>query len=153
MSLSVIATLADTIAALGVIATLVFVAFQIKQNTQEIKNTHYQASQERMASLQSRTMDERIATTVQKGKKSYTGLDEAEKLVFSSWVLEYQLVASNFIRLGQQGILRSELAEMAQHRFDNLLLIPGVQEFFRDKDRETLPSSTEELVKKVLASS
>ena len=153
MSLSVIATLADIIAALGIIASLIFVALQVKQNTRETKNTNFQASQERVASLQSRTMDERVAAIIQQGKKSYAQLEEAEKLVFSSWVLEYQLVADNYISLGRQGILESELAKMFQRRLENLFRNPGVQELYRDKDLEPLPDHIVQLAEKIFASS
>lgn len=153
MSLTEIATLAETVAALGVIATLAFVAFQIRQNTVAIKNANFQASQERMASLQSRSMSEQVARVIQKGKKSYAQLDETEKLIFASWFIEYQLVASNFMRLGREGILRPELIDMAQQRLRNLLRNPGVQEYLSEKDREVFPASAEKLISELIARS
>lgn len=153
MSLTEIATLAETVAALGVIATLAFVAFQIRQNTVAIKNANFQASQERMASLQSRSMSEQVARVIQKGKKSYAQLDETEKLIFASWFIEYQLVASNFMRLGREGILRPELIDMAQQRLQNLLRNPGVQEYLSEKDREVFPASAEKLISELIARS
>lgn len=150
MSLIEIASLADTIAAIGVIVTLAFIAFQIRQNTQEIKNTHYQASQERSATLHSRTMDIRVADIIEKGKRSYASLTDGEKLVFSSWIYEFQLVSNNFRQLAQQGVLRSELGAMYDGRFENLLRNPGVQEFFKDADRPRLTASSEERVSNIL---
>jgi hypothetical protein len=151
MSLAAIAAFADVLTAIAVATSLIFVAFQIRQNTQEIKNTHYQASQSRSASLHSRTMDIKTAEIIVKGKKSYASLSDAEKLVFSSWIFEFNMVSTNFLMLSRQGVLRPELNEMYGNRLENLLKNPGVQEFFQDKDRPRVTASSEERVGRILA--
>ena len=153
MSLSAISALADIIAALGIIASLIFVAHQVKQNTQETMNTNFQMSQERVASLRSRTMDESVAAIIQKGKKSYTQLDEGEKLVFSSWILEYQIVAGIFRSLGIQGVMRPDLAEIWKRRYEILLRNPGVRELYDSGDLEPIPAHSVEFAEKIFASS
>ena len=151
MSLSAIAVFADTLTAIAVITSLIFVAFQIRQNTNEIKNTHYQTSQSRSATLHSRTMDLETAEIIVKGKKSYASLSDAEKLVFSSWIFEFNMVSNNFLMLSRQGVLRPELSEMYHNRLEELLKNPGVQEFFQDKNRPKLTASSEERIGRILA--
>lgn len=153
MSLSLISTVADFVTSIAMIASLLFVALQVKRNTQEVKNSHYQATQARMSTFQSRTMDERVATVVQKGKKSYTQLGESEKLVFTSWLIEYHIVISNLLDFGRQGIFGAELVDMARARFEKLLHNPGVHEYYQDTDREALPAWANEYASRVYGDS
>ncbi len=70
MDFSIIANFADVLAAIGVIASLIFLAVQVGRNTHEVKNSHLQSSQALMASHQSRTQNEQTAAIIQKGKNS-----------------------------------------------------------------------------------
>lgn len=141
MDFSFIGNFADLLAAFGVIASLIFLAVQVRRNTAEVKNSHLQSSHALMASFQSRTQNELSAAIIEKGKHSYHDLGDAEKLVFSSWIHEWLLVADNFMRLGQDGILAPGLAEFAEERMRWLFTHPGVGEFWRSAGREPYPDA------------
>ena len=74
MNASIIANYADVLAALGVIASLLFVAFQVRRNTKTVHNQQWLSTIDRRAENFSRPLDERVATTLDKGKKNFNGL-------------------------------------------------------------------------------
>ena len=94
MNLSAAADLADLLAALGIIATVIFLALQIRQNTKALENTRWESYLDRLANSFARPMDERVATVILKGNRSFNALSDAEKLVYSAWADEYILSAA-----------------------------------------------------------
>ena len=105
MNVSDIADFADILAAIGVIASLLFVAFQVRRNTKAIRNQHFEATLDHLASQFSRSLDERVATIIDKGRKNFNDLSDPEKLTFGAWANEYIMGASRLTSFGQQGLL------------------------------------------------
>ena len=86
MNLSLIADYADVLAALGIMASLAFLAWQIRKNTAELKNTHQESLIDRYNSLHSRLYDQITAAVVLKGRQSFELLEGVERLAFESWM-------------------------------------------------------------------
>lgn len=116
MDFSLIANSADLVAAFGVIASLIFLAVQVRRNTNEVRNSHLQSSQALFASFRSTTLDLRVAEVIEKGKQSFHELSQVEKMVFTSWMHEFMIVSDNFVRLGRDGFLAPGMAEYAEKR-------------------------------------
>ena len=82
MNLSNIADIADLLAAAGVIATLIFLAMQIRQNTKAVQNTRWESYLDRLANNFARPMNEQVATVIVKGNRSFAALNDTEKQIY-----------------------------------------------------------------------
>ena len=146
MNLSQVADIADLLAALGIILTLVFLAMQIKQNTKAVQNTRWESYLDRLANSFARPMDEHVAEVLVKGNKSYIGLNETEKQIYSAWANEYMLSAALLFTYRDQSVLGSVATNTASRRLDWFFGVPGNIEWWRDKRRHPIPQAVEEMI-------
>lgn len=68
-----------------------FVSFQVKQNTHELKNSHFENVVQRINNFHARTYDKDTAAILRKGQESYAQLAAGERLAFESWMHEFVL--------------------------------------------------------------
>ena len=153
MNVSDIADFADILAAIGVIASLLFVAFQVRRNTKAIRNQHFEATLDHLASQFSRSLDERVATIIDKGRKNFNDLSDPEKLTFGAWANEYIMGASRLTSFEQQGLLDPEIAAMAKRRLNWFFKSPGMSQWWGDADRHPVPVHFEAAIDEVLSQS
>jgi hypothetical protein len=139
MTMAEIANVADLLAALGVIGTLIFLAFQIRQNTKTIENTHWESYLDRLASSFSRPLDEKVAGIIAKGNKSFNELTDTEKLVYSAWADEYILSASIILLYRDRLVLGSTVTDTAERRLAWFFSAPGNLEWWRHDRRHPVP--------------
>ena len=144
--MTVVANMADLIAALGVMASLVFVAFQIKENTNTVKNTSWENHLNRLANNFSRPLDQAVAAVICHGNCSFDTLGEEDKTVYSAWANEYMLSTSFLLVFRQQGYLDSELTNTAERRIVWFFSKPGAIEWWRREIRHPVPRVVEEAV-------
>ena len=140
MDFSLIADYADVLAALGIIASLVFVALQVRQNTHQLKNAHLESSIDRDTVFFSRAYDPRTAAIVVKGRQSYGSLDDVERLAFQSWMREFITTFATTFLLARQGLLRPQQREMLDQRLRLVFGHQGAMEWWRAADRVPLPA-------------
>ena len=152
MNISVVAGIADLAAALGVIASLIFLALQIRQNTETVKNSHWEATLQRDNTHTARTLDEHVANIVQKGRKSYSGLTDSEKLVFESWIYEWTMVYEGLTIFSTKGILRPEVKDVADQELEWYFCAPGVREWYLSENRRPITSDLAVRIDKVIPS-
>jgi len=143
MNLSAVADLADLLAALGIIVTVIFLALQIKQNTKALENTRWESYLDRLANSFARPMDERAATVIVKGNKSFNALSDTEKLVFSAWADEYILSAALLLTYQDQAVLGSMTTNTADRRLAWFFGAPGNLEWWRHNRRHPVPQHVE----------
>jgi len=143
MNLPMIANLADLLAALGIIATVIFLALQIRQNTKALENTRWESYLDRLANSFARPMDERVATVIVKGNRSFNTLSDAEKLVYSAWADEYILSAALLLTYQDQAVLGSMTTNTADRRLAWFFGVPGNLEWWRHDRRHPVPQHVE----------
>jgi len=143
MNLSAVADLADLLAALGIIVTVIFLALQIKQNTKALENTRWESYLDRLANSFAKPMDERAATVIVKGNKSFNALSDTEKLVFSAWADEYILSAALLLTYQDQAVLGSMTTNTADRRLAWFFGVPGNLEWWRHNRRHPVPLHVE----------
>ena len=135
MDFSLIADYADVLAALGIIVTLGFVALQIKQNTDELRNTHVEGTVERAIAFFGRAHNKETATIIEKGQQSYKGLIETERLAFEAWMHEFVLGTALLWRLDGQGKLGPTFGDIPNERVRWMFRHPGVKEWWHSDNR------------------
>jgi len=146
MNLSAAADLADLLAALGIIATVIFLALQIRQNTKAIENTRWESYLDRLANSFVRPMDERVATVILKGSRSFSALSDTEKLVYSAWADEYILSAALLLTYRDHAVLGSATTNTGDRRLAWFFGVPGNLEWWRHDRRHPVPQYVETLI-------
>ncbi len=81
MTLAQITVLAELLAAVGVIASLMFVAFEIRKNKAQMRPANWGNVADRFNAVYAQTDDIELAKLVVKGRQSYHDLSEAEKFL------------------------------------------------------------------------
>ena len=88
MTLSTLGSIADLLAACGVIASLVFVAFEIRKSSEQARMSNWNAVLSGLREHKRRTDDPHVADLVVRGRADFDALTEAEKLAFGYWMEE-----------------------------------------------------------------
>ena len=97
MTLQEIARLAEIVAAVGVIGSLLVVAWEIRKNTTQSKQANWGSLVDRFNAIYAQTNDIELANLVAKGRQSFKSLTDGEKIAFGHY-LEQLCIA-------QEGIL------------------------------------------------
>lgn len=149
MSLASIAAVADLLAALGVIASLLFLSWQIRQNTRALGNQNWLAIVERIAEQSTRTLNRDVAETVSRGSADYEKLEEPERIVFDAWAYEFMICVNRHIGFEEQG-LRPEIAAMTERYLNWFFAQPGNRAWWRYPDRRPFPEHYERVIDRYL---
>jgi len=142
--------LSGVIAAVGVIASLLFLAIQVRNNTKTVRNQHFESHQDRLASTFSRPLDRQVAKIIEKGQADFETLDGDEKIVFGAWAVEYLSNVYGIMQMGQS-VLRPEIAEMVDRRLKWFFRVKGADQWFRDAARHPMPRPVEQRINSVLS--
>lgn len=88
MTLSALANIADLLAALGIIASVIFVAFELRKASEQARMSNWNAVLSGLREHKRRTDDPYIADLVVRGRNDFEALTDAEKLTFGYWMEE-----------------------------------------------------------------
>ena len=151
MNVSDYADLADIIAALGVIGSLLFLAFQVRQNTRTVRNQHWESHLDRLANSFGRQLDDQVASVIDKGRQNYDDLSGQEKIVFNAWASEYLANVFSSIGFYKQHILDPDTAVMGERRLEWFFKDSGASRWWRDPVRHPVPANYEKLINNFLS--
>ena len=88
MTLSALANIADLLGALGIIASVTFVAFEIRKSSEQARMSNWNAVLSALREHKRRTDDPYVADLVVRGRRDFDALADAEKLTFGFWMEE-----------------------------------------------------------------
>ena len=137
MSLAELAVIAELVAAAGVIASLIFVALEIRKNTAQTRQANWGNAADRFNAVYAQTDDINLAELVVKGRHSYHDLSEAEKLSFGHYLeqlcisIEALLVHGQSLAHGQEAMLALAKKHLAFH-----LGFPGSRQWYEEFDKQ-----------------
>jgi hypothetical protein len=121
MTLAQITVLAELLAAVGVIASLMFVAFEIRKNTAQMRQANWGNAADRFNAVCAQTDDIELAKLVVKGRQSYHDLSEAEKVSFGHYLeqlciaIEALLVHGESLAHGREVMMALAKRHLAFH--------------------------------------
>jgi len=121
MTLSTLANIADLLAALGIIASVIFVAFEVRKSSEQARMSNWNAVLSSLREHKRRTDDPYVADLVVRGRKDFEALTEAEKLTFGYWMEELLqcydglIVHENAIAVGVGESRRAAVGAFALH--------------------------------------
>lgn len=133
---------------LGVIAGLIFLAFQIKQNTSQMQaDASFSINQSLNALNSSIYQDSSFAEIYLRGCHSYSNLNEVEKLRFRAYAFDMLNLYIFADKLENQELseIHTDISEVMETRFQNN---PGLMEFLRSIEKEW--AASDELYQKLL---
>jgi len=152
MNLAEITVLADLLAAAGVIASLIFVAFEIRKNTAQTRQANWGNAADRFSAVYAQTDNIELAELVVKGRQSYHELSEAEKLSFGHYLeqlciaLEALLVHGESLAHGRKAMMELAKKHLAFH-----LGFPGARQWYDEFDRQRgYPPAMREFIREAI---
>ena len=127
MSLSELADVADLLAAAGVIASLVFVAVEVRRNTSELRRTSWESTIDRIAAVLSRTSGDSLSEIIQSGRQNYEALTESQKVAFRNYYFEQCLALESVFVLGPKQVHGEKILEVSRKHLHYHFSFPGTQ--------------------------
>lgn len=149
MSLAEITAMADLLAAAGVIASLIFVAFEIRKNTAQTRQANWGNAADRFNAVYAQTDDMELANLIIKGRQSYHDLTEAEKLSFGHY-LEQLCIAIEALLVHGESLAHGRVAmiALAEKHLAFHLGFPGARQWYEEFDRQRgYPSAMREFIR------
>ena len=137
MDIAQITVLAELLAAAGVIASLVFVAFEVRKNTAQTRQANWGNAADRFNAVYAQTDDIELAELVVKGRQSYHDLSEAEKVSFGHYLeqiciaIEALLVHGESLAHGRDAMMVLSKKHLAFH-----LSFPGARQWYDEFDQQ-----------------
>jgi hypothetical protein len=129
---SKLSAIADVLAALGVIASLLFVAFEVRKNTAEAKRTNWESTIGRLASFWSRTSNESLPEVVQKGREDFQSLTAPERVVFQGYHVEFFLALETAFVLGANQVHGEIVLDVCRKHLRYQLSFAGTRDWWKE---------------------
>lgn len=139
MTLGAIADWADLIGALAVVASLIFLARQIHQNTNAVKAQTFTALSDRISQSNQGPLSEYMAGVIKNGLESFENLTQEEQVSFSYWMLDRTMVYE--LLVGAPEATSPEIVAGCDKNLRYLFRAKGVQEWWQTSAREDVSST------------
>ncbi len=124
--------MAELVGAIGVVATLGYLAVQIRQNTRVIHTSNFQELQRDYSTLANTIAGSPDAAEIfDRGLASFDALSQAEKARFHWMISEPLKGAQTCFQLHRRGLIDQELYTDYMNSFFRLLHAPGVREYWK----------------------
>jgi hypothetical protein len=134
MNWDAIGALAEVVAALSVVVSLIYVGFQIRQNTGAVRSATAQAVHDNYAAWYiNLSNDASLNAVVIKGLKDYSLLDEIEKARFIDTFMAFSSYSQNAFYQWKEGALSPQLWIGWESLIMNLVGTPGGKEFWKER--------------------
>jgi hypothetical protein len=135
VNLSELADFADLLAAVGVIASLVFVAIEVRRNTSELRRTSWESTIDRIAAGLSRTSGDTLSEIIQSGQQNYEALTESQKVAFRNYYFEQCLALESAFVLGPRQVHGEQILEVCRKHLRYHFSYPGTQAWWLEFSR------------------
>lgn len=126
MDMAMISDLADTVAALGIILTLGFLAFEQHKNTEQAKIDTWNLVMQGIRETRRRTDSPHVADVIARGRVDYFALTEADRITFGFFheelLLDYD---PHLVHAQKLAVSRSRASIIAA--FGEYLSYPGAR--------------------------
>lgn len=126
MTLSDLADLGQVIGALAVVISLIYVALQIRQNTNAVRSATAQTVHEHFSSWYNLlAADAELSRIAANGLRDYASLSEQEKVRFVATFMSFLLYSQNAFLKWREGLLKPALWLAWEQVMMNLFGAPG----------------------------
>lgn len=150
MDWTAIGALGEVLGAVAVVVSVVYLAAQVRHNTEATRFQTFQSVIDRVAAVNSRTGDSHVAEALAKGRESYSNLAPAQRVTFDYYMQERFLMYESTLGLGH--MLKPEIREAVNDCLVFHLAFPGVREWWTAPGREPMAQDFEDATDRLLAS-
>ena len=134
MNLNDLANIGQVIGALAVVISLIYVAFQIRQNTNAVRTATAQAVHEHFAKwYQLVAADAELSKIVATGLRDYGSLSEQERVRFIATYMSFLSYSQNAFLKWREKLLAPPLWMGWELVIMNLVCAPGGKDFWKDR--------------------
>jgi hypothetical protein len=134
MSLNDLANIGQVIGAIAVVVSLIYVALQIRQNTNAVRAATAQSLHEHFASWYHLiASDASLAELATNGLRDYTTLSDTEKARFVSLFMAFLAYFQNAFLKWKQGLLALSLWKSWEQVMMNLIGAPGGKALWKER--------------------
>lgn len=123
--------LAQIIASVAVVGSLLFLGSEVRQNARQTRLSNWESSIDRFNTLWSRTNDVGLADIIVRGRKGLSGLTEAENLTFYNYYEELVISYESMAMTGDHPTATTkQLVGLATKHLRYHFSFPGVQQWW-----------------------
>jgi hypothetical protein len=134
MNWDAIGAIGEFSGAIAVVISLVFVGFQVRQNTTAVRSAAAQAVNENFAAWYTAAQSDPVLLALSaKGLKDYTSLTAAEKPQYIAMFMAFTLHSQDAFHKWREGSLSPELWRGWEFVSMNLLSAPGGRGFWEER--------------------
>jgi len=153
LSISELADLADLLAALGVIGSLLFVGIEVRRNTSQSKLQNWASLVDRFVGIFSETTNLEFADVVARGRLDYGALSEGERIAYSSQLYAIVVGLEAFINYSRNEVHgASEMQKQFENAIRHHIGCPGGLAWLKEyQSRTPFPPSLAQRIDDALA--
>ena len=134
MNLDDLANMGQVIGAIAVVVSLIYVALQIRQNTNAVRSATVQTVHEHFAKWYHLVAaDDELAKIIANGLRDYESLSEHQRVRFVAAFMAFLSYSQNAFLKWRQGLLASPLWLGWELVIMNLVCAPGGKAFWKDR--------------------
>jgi hypothetical protein len=134
LSLETLANLGEFISGIAVVLSLVYLAFQVRQNTQSLRTENYGRALDRVATMQARLSGDPDLAAIFGSGLADTGALTLQQRIQFAWAFYEMFGAFEFMyHQSQAGALEAEVWERWSATLAWWISLPGVQSWWRAK--------------------
>ncbi len=131
MNISELANYAEIISGVAVIASLVYVAIQIRQNTAMVRTSNYADLSFKLSGFSSLVADNaELADIYIRGKADFDDLSEVEKTRFNLMLSRLLQPYQDMYHLNLRGYMDGQLMQTNLYSLSRFLAEPGLQQWW-----------------------
>jgi hypothetical protein len=97
MTLTQLADIANLVGGIGVIVSLLFLAWELHKNAEQTRLGNWNATLAAFREHKRRTDDIAVANVIARGRRDFYGLSEAEQIQFGFWIEEWLLAQEGLV--------------------------------------------------------
>ena len=133
MKLSNVADIADLVAALGIILSLIFVAWEMRKSNTQARLSNWYSILAALREHKRRTDSGEMADVLARGREDYHSLKPGEKIMFGQWMEELLQANEGLLHFRDAMIVpREQLIRTATANFRWHFAFPGCRAWWRD---------------------
>jgi hypothetical protein len=126
-----LANIGEALGGLAVIASLIFLAFELRRTRAAFRDAQYKQEVQRVIDVGRQIADN--ADVWLRGNRDYTSLAPEERVVFSTILYSQMVDFSEEWMLHQRGVIDSELWQATNRNLRYYLSFPGAQQWWRSQ--------------------
>jgi hypothetical protein len=133
VTLEDLGNIGEFLGAIGVIASLVYLAIQIRQNTRSIRSATYQSSTRDIVQLSDQmSQDPELTRIWFEGLRGFDSMSQDDRRRFAAYMMGAYRRYESMLYQTQQGLLEQEWWEGVGNNLEDMTLQPGTQAWWTE---------------------